>query len=238
MPISHACLACGHDLARERARLDAVLGLWIVRCPRCDRAGVRRRYPMVVAWRRVRRAARALGALALQVFLLTILTIAAGGMIYAFADALVGGRGTHLHELVLDRYRRDPDWLSYEAPYIAIGLGTLGVGIGVWLRAGLGHWRWWIAAAVGTGWLVLLALLPEMTHAVEATHARLLHVDAPAWRPGDVPRTLRIETALLLVAIAMAAMPIGTLGGLMWRRSRAGARRRLLRRRRAARGRG
>jgi hypothetical protein len=178
------------------------------------------------------------GVLALQGFLLLVLTTASLGVTLGVSEALAGTGEAHIRGALADQWRREPEWFSLDGLLLGVGVLVTGVGAGVWLRTGLAHWRWWLAWPAWALALVVIALLPEVAHAVDTAHARLAGVPAPSWTLHEIPRTLRVDLAILLAVLAAATMPIGGAGHWAWRRSRVGAWRRLLRRRRGERGRG
>jgi hypothetical protein len=78
MSLAHVCLGCGFDLARQRPRNEPYYGLPLIVCPRCATASVRRKHPIAVRWRQVRRVDWALSILLVKLLCALAITIATG----------------------------------------------------------------------------------------------------------------------------------------------------------------
>ncbi len=142
MAIAHVCLHCGTTLTRVRPHRDPHYSLLLVVCPDCGQAWVRSRHPIQHRWRAYLRAQRSVGTLVLQVCLL-------GGL----ATATVASIGWLDFKMVR---------MSYEAllqrtraALVFMGV-VLPLSVGVWLTAGLSHWRRWVA---WVAWTTLIAFL-------------------------------------------------------------------------------
>jgi len=137
------------ELCRVRAVPDPVYALPVVVCPRCADASVRRRHPTAEGWRTFIRLRVAWGLFALRLLLLVVFTL----LFCAF-----------LHELRMDLNRSWPALRaaleSSEAGtgirrvlartglmWSLIGWACYSTGLGAWLVAGFGHWRWWAVIA-------------------------------------------------------------------------------------------
>ena len=147
MAITHICLACGTDLARTRAVLDRAYDFWVVTCPQCRAAAVRKPNAIKRIWFRTLRLDIALSIIVVQIVIGTALLLAARGILDVLVDALRAGRP-------LDAVRMDLSPVLLAAVVLAMLTG-------IWLTAGFSHikrWRLWI------GWPIVLlasiAILP------------------------------------------------------------------------------
>lgn len=224
MSISHACRSCGYELAFERSRHDPELDARVVTCPRCGRAGVRRRHPLITLGRRTRAATLALVVLTAQIALAIGLGVASRRVILDVTDALVDSDAARLH-LALGDLGRSATWLAGR-------LVIVGFSAGVWLGLGLAHWRWWSAWLAWAGLLAVLAVSPEVAHGVEAAYARLAGEPMPGWVGGESPWFFRLDVAALLSVACAASMPAGRAARVGLGRARRALWRRRLRRRR------
>lgn len=196
MAISHICLDCGLDLARVRSSREPHYGLPLVQCPSCGAASVRRRHPLVVAWRRFGRVGFALMAGLLQLLLLAAFT--ALTMVFC----VIAASQLHSGEL--------PGPNDPVARSIILTLAVvLSFGIGIWLTAGLSHWRrpiaWmafscWMAVLMSLDALIVPALIAGMDELVDDHVAMPFRIEQLPWR-----------FALFggMMAIALAGIPLG-----------------------------
>jgi hypothetical protein len=236
MAISHTCATCGYDLARTRALHDAALDLWIVRCPRCDTAVVRRRHPGITSWRRVLRFRAAIFHLVFQLGFGALILLVPFAASFTLPSAAGQLRVDHIHEII-----RHPDVRVVDAgPLAIVGVGLsafAGLAAGVWLRAGLPHWRPAVAWFAWFALLMLLVALPSILCELSASYESLMGREPHTCADFLRSRPIRAESALLVGVVAIGAIPLGS----AWRRIRGRSRqlrwRRRLRRRRAARGR-
>lgn len=146
MPVSHHCAACGNDLSRVRAQIDDELRLPIVRCGRCGYCVVKRPLRGRRTVRRVRRAARGIVVLLLQVLLGGVAifgAIAAGGVL--LANMLALAVGDELAGVDLDLFDLWPPLRTVAA--FALPLAVL-AGIGLWHGLSFAHHRFGRAVAV------------------------------------------------------------------------------------------
>ncbi len=143
MAIAHVCLGCGADLARTHVIRDPHYRLPLVICPGCGEACVRRVDPILQRWRAFQPAALALCALLVQLLIVFLLAPATALVIDAVPDFLPVPITGNVFDLL--------DNQSISAMVVGV---TLPVLTGVWMTAGLGHWRPWLARAV---WGLLIA---------------------------------------------------------------------------------
>ena len=144
MAISHLCTNCGSDLARIRARREPRYGLPLIVCPRCGTCAVRRRHPLPRRYRSGKRLMVSLAVLVAQLGLLVAFTVLAIVVCVQFGDAFMRG---------------DIEPSRPEMTVLAVlSFGVLPLALGMWLKAGLSHWRRPVA------WLVFaLVVLPMLS---------------------------------------------------------------------------
>lgn len=233
MAISHVCMACGTELARRRARHDAALDLWLVTCPTCNTTVVRSSVRRRAARRRIRRAVIATVVACVQVGLLLASIFASVALVLvSTAELDAYGRDPALVEFV--RMLRDREGVAIP---IVVYLVVTGTAVGVWLRAGLGHWRFWTAWLVWTALLLAVLSLPEVNRIVGRLYWRLGGWEGYRGVRFELFWIDRAQVAMLLAVIAFITMPLGTLGRRLWTSTRSARISRLLKRQRAARGR-
>ncbi len=143
MAIAHVCLSCGADLARIRVIRDPHYRLPIVICPDCGEACVRRVDPILQRWRAAQPVAVAMCILLLQVLIVLSLATATVLVVDVVPDILPVRISGNVFDILYDQ--------SLAAMVVGV---TLPVLTGVWMTAGLGHWRPWLARAV---WGLLIA---------------------------------------------------------------------------------
>ncbi len=143
MAIAHVCLGCGADLARIHVIRDPHYRLPIVTCPGCRHACVRRVDPILQRWRAFQPAAAALCALFAQLLIVLFLAAATALVVHVVPGLLPVPISGNVFDLL------DNQSIST----IVVGV-TLPVLTGIWMTAGLGHWRTWLARAV---WGLLIA---------------------------------------------------------------------------------
>lgn len=192
MAIAHVCMQCGMALTRLRAGRDPHYRLPMVTCTNCGQACVRRRHPIQRRWRAFARAQTSVCALLLQILLLVALAAATVGSI-KWIEQMVR-RGPSI------RYQLQHDgWLI---AYTGILPAVL---VGIWLTAGLSHWRrWWAWAAWGCLIACLLAIGP-LLHSLGAPV-----VEVPRFYV--VPGSFGLQQWLHRLAILGAIMVIATAG--------------------------
>jgi hypothetical protein len=234
--ISHTCTGCGYDLARTRAIRDATLDLWIVRCPRCDGAVVRRRHPTIKHWRAFLRFRTSASLLLFQVVMAAAIILAPFGAGFALPGAAEELRVDHIHEFLGNPELRD----SYRGPMaiVAIGLSVvIGLAAGVWLRAGLPHWNPLLAWGAWFALLVLMVALPSILCEIDSAYESAMGRAPNRCRELQASLAIRAEYTLIVGVIGLLALPLGASWIRIRTRSRQVRWKRRLRRRRAARGR-
>jgi hypothetical protein len=192
--ISHICTRCGVDLARVRPTIDPQYALPLVTCPRCAQVAVRRHHPLPLTARRAWRAAWAVVALLVQMSLVVLITVLSLERIHRLAEFVERSLGG------LRLHRED-----------AVGLAVfagIGVVVGVWLTAGLSHWR---RASAFVGWGLWLVVWIWIIHVFLAIGAA---IDAVAgsrfWRFIDFEAiALHSEAVVPLLSVAFLGVPIG-----------------------------
>ncbi len=119
MSITHICMHCGTDLARNRADFDRAYDFWVVICPQCATAAVRQPNALKRLWFRTLRLDIALSIMVVQLAI-------------AFALLLL------TRNVVLEIWR-PLDSVDYAA--IVFAYFTVAVVSGTWLTAGFSHHR-------------------------------------------------------------------------------------------------
>lgn len=191
MAAAHVCPCCGAALTRMRPQPDPHYGLPLVLCPGCGRAAVRRRDLLQQAWRQGVRANRALGVLCTQALVIVGLAAAALGWVTTLASLPPTWRTV-----------QDERWLLLAAAATCLLTG-------IWLTAGLSHWRRWVAFVA---WTMLLAILVALDGWLVSTAAPLLAVKGVTLLPGapDVFRLLeRLEIVALMIVVTALGIPAG-----------------------------
>jgi hypothetical protein len=224
MAISHACLNCGTDLARVRAVREPHYGLPLVVCPGCGSAAVRNRHVIHQRWRGLLRVSKSLIAAVAQ---LIALVLCAGGVIT-------------LCILIQEETRWFLGGASTEpiaACLPAVMVIAVAVLSGVWLTAGLAHWKRAWAWAIFT---ILIAISLSIDTVIAPAVTQLtagpggfgekLDYEMPEW-------LFRLLVLGVMMMIATAGIPPGILArrwAAALRQSRWRARRKRLRARRHA----
>lgn len=167
MALSHTCLSCGFDLARTRAAIDHALGLPIVTCPHCGWSCVRRRHPLVVAWRQSNRLRTTLAALFLQLLISMTLIWSLGFLSMQFTNQMQSGHTSLWSSLVdafdIETNARRRTAFSPQTVYSSEQVGPFGAAVwlsfsalaGVWLGSCFSHWKRWATILL---WPLALAL--------------------------------------------------------------------------------
>ena len=232
MAISHVCMSCGTELSRVRARCDEQLDLWLVTCPRCDTTCARRLTAWLARRRQWRRLAFAILMLVLQLGLLGGSILAANATVFVVTSEL-DAYGVYSIGDVVTMLQ---DAQSQGTALIVFIAGT-GIAVGVWLRTGMARWPFWGAWLAWSALLVAFVSLPDLLNIIEREYWRL--GGWQGYRGGRIELDWqhRVLVALLIALVAFIAMPLGTLGRRLWDITRPARWMRLLRRRRAARGR-
>lgn len=216
-------MQCGMALTRLRPSRDPHYRLPMVTCPTCGQASVRRRHPIQQRWRAFTRAQTSVCALLLQILLLVALAAATVGSI-KWIEQMVR-RGPSI------RYQ-----LQHESWLIAYTGILPAVLVGIWLTAGLGHWRRWRAWAA---WGCLIACLLAIEPIVDSPGRPVVEVSRFYAIPGSFDMQLWFHRLAILgvtMVIATAGIPIGRGVRAAYARNRAlrwRKRRRRLRARRA-----
>jgi hypothetical protein len=213
MPASHVCPRCGHELGATRAVLDPVYALPVVVCP-CGFACVRRRDPLVAAFRKARRIAIAFELLLIRGIAVFLLAAGAASLILIVQHALREERLdlqdliTHAFGLGAPKAALTEWWHQNGLVQIAIWL-LISVVSGLWLRATLTHWR---AGPLLLAWcLLLLFFLLADVWSWPFTAARLWHNRDPIIYngPGLSESLARVGAAGATIALTALAMPFG-----------------------------
>jgi MFS family permease len=146
MSLAHVCLGCGLDLARQRARKEPYYGLSLIVCPRCATASVRRKHPIAVRWRQVRRVDWALSILLVKLLCALAIAIATGFTI--FAAMMLLARWPEIEPEFTAGWRVHAFELAMAAAWALVILPGI---IGTWITAGMSHltrrqaWTGWFA---------------------------------------------------------------------------------------------
>ncbi len=231
MAMSHVCMVCGQDNARVSARLDPVYGLPTVVCVRCGGRSVRRRHPIIAAWRRFKRLDLALSALTLQAIFGAACVV---GVVFAMnllghaaVDAGLTGRGALLEAARLLAGTAGSSRLDDDMFAMALALTVNAALSGVWITATLGHTRvlrrWAVFGLLLTGGAAVEALAWCVARPVAA-----LLLDLPLAFPGLTRQEFVVRLELMAYALLVMglAAPVG-LGvrvllrwavGALWRR--------------------
>lgn len=185
MTISHACPRCGAALTLVRPRREPHYGLPLVFCPGCGTPWHRRPDPIVDAWHRLWRLVRSLAVLWLQLVALGVLT--------AIAVVLVGRV----------RWASRAIEVATQWTYSELcGAAAFLVLSGVWLTAGLSHWKRWQAFLA---WGALIA-------AIDALSLWWRDDFGSSWRAAMPLPSLaldRLTLIAMLLLVAMAGVPVG-----------------------------
>lgn len=230
MGASHICLACGTDLARVRPAVEPRYGLAAVTCRGCGGVAVRLQ-PSMSGWRRGLRVYIALRAI--------VLRMAVGAALMCFSVAAVmgleyaaeqRGRTTLDLRLLLGGDERYSEWDRFGALLLMGVWVGVQLAVGVFLTAGLAHWRPrrlpWVA------WAGVLAMLLSLEPLLFPARA------AMGWALGDPVRYegptmlawgLRLAMGLGAMVFSLPGVP---LSGVFVLAAEAGRRRRFRRRRR------
>ena len=204
MAIAHVCMQCGMSLTRLRPSRDPHYHLPMVTCPSCNTVCTRSVHPLQRWHLTAIRVRGTLCALVLQ-----ILAAVALGWLMPAGAAWFGRQVIHGLPVALlaERHR------------FALALFGLAVPIatGVWLTAGLGHWRpataWrtWIAVIVALlcvdTILIILADLPPATGVSWLNLVRReyeLHVF-----PVLIERIASLIALTAMLVVATAGIPLG-----------------------------
>jgi len=184
----------------------------------------------------MRRAARAIGCLLFQGSMALFVVLAGAAIGAGYASAASDARADHLHELLTDpEIRRS--WEGDLATILLLATVIVGLVAALWLRAGLAHWRWWVAWPAWLLAMLALVALPITLCTIDAAWTSAWDVDGPECGGHLDVIPVHAQGTVLVGATGLAFLPIAE----RWRRARERARprrwRRLLRRRRTARGR-
>ncbi len=223
MAVSHLCLNCGTDLAHIRARREEHYNLPLVTCPECSTTVVRRQHPVQEQWRSLLRLKTALGWLTAQ-------SITAAGLLAAVTGLCIGFRYALAHNEV--DFSNSDTVIGTAAMFILLPLA-----VGIWLTAGLSHWRRPIAFGTFTA-LVCVLLSVDVIIGPFLTHLPGMFglvIDEVA--PRSEMFFERLTILAVIVTVALAGIPTGRLLLSIHRafvRGRWRARRRRFRARRVA----
>ncbi len=189
-------MQCGMALTRLRPSRDPHYRLPMVTCTNCGQASVRRRHPIQQRWRAFTRTQTSVCALLLQILLLVALAAATVGSI-KWIEQMVR-RGPNI------RYQ-----LQHESWLIAYTGILPAVLVGIWLTAGLSHWRRGMAwAACGCLIACLLAIGPLL----DSPGIPVVEISRFYVVPGsfDMPQWLhRLAILGVTMVIATAGIPLG-----------------------------
>jgi hypothetical protein len=198
MAISHACLNCGTDLATVRAVREPHYGLPLVICPCCGSAAVRRRHVIQQRWRGFLQVMRSLIAMLGQLAALilcigAVITLCI--LIQKETRWFLGGASTE----------------PIAACLPAVMVIVVAVLAGVWLTAGLAHWkRLWawaiftILVAVGVSMDTVIAPAVTQLTAGPGGFGEKLDYEIPEW-------LFRLLVLGVMMVIAVAGIPPGML---------------------------
>ena len=192
--ISHVCMSCGLDLARQRVRVEPHYHLPIVTCPRCNWTCVRRRHPIQARWRAFLRAFASIRAMILQVFAGAILAVTTIGISGWLADVL--------HTLPIYGFQ------NYDIRFPLVSALCCAIATGVWLTAAFGHWkpipRWfcWWGLIVGLVSIEPLWNLSEPARAAMGFDTTPVRIDLQQWRD-------QLVLVVALAIVAIIGVPLG-----------------------------
>ncbi len=195
MAIAHVCMQCGMALTRLRPSRDPHYRLPMVTCTNCGQASVRRRHPIQQRWRAYTRVQTSVCTILLKMLLLVALIAATVG--------IITGVESMLQEVNL-RYA-----LRHERWWLASMTIPLPVLVGIWLSAGLGHWRRWRAWAA---WGCLIACLLAIEPIVDSPGRPVVEVSRVYAIPGSFDMQLWFRRLAILgvtMVIATMGIPLG-----------------------------
>lgn len=219
MPLSHTCASCGAELCRIRALPDPVYGLPIVVCPRCGTACVRRRHPVPARWREAVRVFASLRWLGMQVVLLALLVVVFAVYVHSLRQDYTGFKPA-LSEWLSKRDAESSRWLVRSfwregTVWSVAGWLMFATGIGVWLTAGLAHWRWWCALLA---WLALelcaVSVGPAVNTVMDWAGRSAVTRDLPGLQRGARALVELYAIVLLTIPLAVPGMVMGL--GARW----------------------
>jgi hypothetical protein len=222
MAISHLCTSCGLDVARVRALREPLYGLPLVTCPRCGVHAVRRRHPLIARWRQILRLKTSVLVMLVQAALAVGLTLGTVGACIIWAQRWLGGGIDVGDERIVAG--------------MAVGFLCLPAALGLWLTAGLGHWRagtqWAVFAAVVTALLSLdTVVAPAVMHGLVAVGGE--EPPLPWGFEHLFVRGMILGLVLIVAAAGVAPGRLLMLGFARFRAARWRARRRRFRARRS-----
>lgn len=230
MSASHLCARCGKELARHRARTDAGFGSCPVVCPGCGAASVRRRHPISVSWRWLVRASATAGVLVMQAIGMLLAIMGVGGACNELRHEF-DGRGANLFQLAAAQPAERAKmlgklglWFEDEGWSSVLAWAILCVVAGMWITAGLAHWRrrgtgLLSMSALARGWLAwatAVALMNILLFGAEALESWLRAIPvrpSPTMPRGPTPRLDELLHALVMIvpsgAVALLGIPLG-----------------------------
>lgn len=191
MAIAHVCMQCGMALTRLRPSRDPHYRLPIVTCTNCGQAWVRRRHPIQQRWRAYTGVQTSVCTILLKMLLLVPLIAATVGIIM--------GVESMLQEVNLRYALRHERW---SLAYMTIPLPVL---VGIWLTAGLSHWRRWMAWAAWTGLIGCLLAIEPIIEPLLGRLAELCGLSV-------TPASFAVDQWLHRLGILGATMVIATAG--------------------------
>jgi hypothetical protein len=185
---------------------DAVYALTLVICPGCGSACVRRRHPLQRWTRSARSAVKAALVLTLQCLALFMLA--------SIAVASIG-------ELEFMTRPRNILMMLSDERWALLSMAVLQVFVGMWLTAGLSHWRRWTPWAA---WAGLIACLLSIELIVEAPGPPPAEVLGVPLLPGSLEFGRLVHRLAILGAvliIAAAGIPLGLMALKLHAKNRA-----------------
>ncbi|MEQ8769494.1 MAG: hypothetical protein RIB60_03180 [Phycisphaerales bacterium] len=224
MARSHVCSGCGNELATLRAPPDPIYKLHLVICPRCERPSVRTRASVELGFRRVKRAARSWLALLAQAIMLALFLTAIMAPYLRIEDLILRdwrlGWGEAIRAITsgtLTDETRDADAMAMLG--VPVGIFVAGaVGLGAWLRFGLGHWKLPVSHGV---WIIVVLSFLTVPPLVELARSQFItgHVRIDGLAADE--RVGRLAAACASALVAIAGTPLGRMLDQTWKRQRA-----------------
>lgn len=221
MAIEHTCHSCAAPLGAIAATRDPQLGLCVVVCPECLTACVRRRHPLVGAWRTFCVVFWGAYAVSWRGAVGMMLALGSIVLVVVVRESLSGLQPWELlqHYLGQEDFNREvANWREEFGPQILLVYMCWFIGMGVAASGGLAHVRrrvWVWATVFGLPWMLLG--LGMVIHLVERSD-RGLSWQAPLFDPTFVSDTRFIAVAQML---GWVFAPLGVPLGRMLRRASA-----------------
>jgi len=193
MAISHICINCAKDLARQPAIFDPHYSLPLVICPDCNKASVRKPNYYSTKYKSLLRIITVFSTLLFQ----TLCIIALAGATVACVF-LIGDIVFLMTDAELSR-------LSVTNVIIAVSLTSIATG--AWLTAGLSHI---LKLKVWIGWTVFLVMVTAITSIIYFLSES--NIDAnfgSATILLVLANTLALIPILVMMILAMVGIPLG-----------------------------